>query len=352
MPRNTAVCVVAALLAALSSLVPCGTARGDTGPFDAADFPSTTPPDESSITSDLLTVGSLFIEGEYLQPPYRVHLAEDKVVVNDRTIDLPAPAVCDELETVSARDLALKAFHMLRGELRMGNVVCLFREQPFVALGSQGRRDFLNRVIGNETTEEAAARLASVLPFGLNRDVWNNFLNTVQVPHEFRERADALISEEDGRTAEAEAAYANTMRSHTFTYLLTIFGMVMAVYSTGHLLQWRPPRGTQPSQDAADDLRSVLQCLGLVVVLSALDLTWTYLASQQGRMFELNPLGSQMLSQPARMVAFKMIFTAGAVGLLFVLRHHRRAQAGAWWICLVCTMLTFRWLTFNSMFMS
>ena len=44
--------------------------------------------------------------------------------------------------------------------------------------------------------------------------------------------------------------------------------------------------------------------------------------------------------------------TGLAVGIVFALRHHRAAQVACWWACLICTLLTVRWLTLNSLFVS
>lgn len=54
----------------------------------------------------------------------------------------------------------------------------------------------------------------------------------------------------------------------------------------------------------------------------------------------------QKLSYPLTML--------GMVLTVIAFRHllsHRPAQTASWWMCLVCTVLTFRWLTFNSLMM-
>jgi hypothetical protein len=42
--------------------------------------------------------------------------------------------------------------------------------------------------------------------------------------------------------------------------------------------------------------------------------------------------------------------TIASCALLVALRKHHRAQVAAWWVCLILTVLTFRWLVLNSLF--
>lgn len=66
-------------------------------------------------------------------------------------------------------------------------------------------------------------------------------------------------------------------------------------------------------------------------------------------MREINPIGGRLIDRPEQLILFKAVMTTLAIGLLFRLRRYRRAQLAAWWSCLVLTLLTVRWLTFNSM---
>jgi hypothetical protein len=90
----------------------------------------------------------------------------------------------------------------------------------------------------------------------------------------------------------------------------------------------------------------------LIAGLSAVDLAWTVLVSQAGAMRELNPIGSQMIGDPLQLVAFKVLVTTAAVGLLYFCRQIPLARQASWWSCLVLTLVAARWLVFNSMFIS
>ena len=93
----------------------------------------------------------------------------------------------------------------------------------------------------------------------------------------------------------------------------------------------------------------MLVSLALIIALSLLDLTRTLLVSRTSLMKEVNPLGAALIDNPQALIALKTAATLFAVTHLYVLRQHRAAQQGAWWGCLVCTLLTARWLTFTSM---
>lgn len=67
-------------------------------------------------------------------------------------------------------------------------------------------------------------------------------------------------------------------------------------------------------------------------------------------MRELNPLGSRLIDDPVQLSAFKIATTLLCCTLLYALRGHATARTAAWWLCLVCTVLTFRWLVANSLF--
>jgi hypothetical protein len=141
-------------------------------------------------------------------------------------------------------------------------------------------------------------------------------------------------------------------RLRTMSYPMSILGLLLSVFAFGHVVSNKPPTRFAPVTDElSPEIRLMVnRCLLLVVALSLLDLIWTILASQANQMTELNPLGREFIQNAALLGAFKFVMTGVGVGLLFALKQHRIAQTAAWWACMILTLLTMRWLTFNSMF--
>jgi hypothetical protein len=169
-------------------------------------------------------------------------------------------------------------------------------------------------------------------------------------PAALRGRATALISSFDTAEREAMAAIAATRRINALAYPLTIVGFVVTVLAVGHLLGGRPHAGKpRDGQDNSPEMiRALNWTLALIAMMSVLDLTWTILAAQADQMRELNPFGSHLVEDPRHLVGFKVGATFPSLALLWLLRSYKRAQIAAWWICLILTVLAFRWLAFNS----
>ena len=87
----------------------------------------------------------------------------------------------------------------------------------------------------------------------------------------------------------------------------------------------------------------------LMLGMSAVDLLWTIMAGQAGVMKEINPLAAGLIQTPTSLALFKVTATAIGCGLLYSFRDRRRVQEATWWMCLVCVLVTFRWVMFDSM---
>lgn len=143
----------------------------------------------------------------------------------------------------------------------------------------------------------------------------------------------------------------SVQRMDHFAFPLSLVGMVLVVFATGQLLLNPPPKHNREDLTVRSDESSSFTNLfvTLIVAFSVLDLIWTILASHDNSMRELNPIGRHLIANPILLVCFKALTTGVAVAILLLLRRHRRVHLAAWWLCLLLTMLTARWLMFNSL---
>jgi hypothetical protein len=233
-----------------------------------------------------------------------------------------------------------------------GSVVVALPDQPLIVVGDgKGQYDLLKSLVGDQRPRVTPVSVKAYLPEA-DQTRWNAWIAGFTATADFRERALARIDMHDRAEADAITAIAATRRLNTFSYPLSVLGMVVTTLGIGHLLSHRPPVEAKSLETDASPLaiKVLSYSLLLVIVYSALDLVWTILAHQAGQMLELNPLGSRLLENPLHLIAFKAGATGMAVVLLFMLRKYRKAQLAAWWVCLVCTLLTARWLTISPMF--
>jgi hypothetical protein len=129
--------------------------------------------------------------------------------------------------------------------------------------------------------------------------------------------------------------------------------MAIVVLGFGHLLSNRPHFDESDAESVNWPKRRQIVARSLVIValLSAVDLIWTMAAANSGSMRELNPLGSEMIRNPPQLVLFKATFTGLSIGILYWLHRLPFAQTASWWCCLLMTLLTARWVVFQSMFL-
>ena len=132
------------------------------------------------------------------------------------------------------------------------------------------------------------------------------------------------------------------------SYPLTVFAMIAVVLGFGHLLSNRPVQNPE-SGDTTKSRTVVVNSLLIVALLSIVDLIWTIAATNAGTMRELNPLGSHLIEDPVRLAFFKLSVSAISIGILYALHRTTMAQVASWWCCLLLTLLTARWVVFQSM---
>jgi hypothetical protein len=187
----------------------------------------------------------------------------------------------------------------------------------------------------------------------LERQAWNQVIADFQPSPEFVSSARSSVDEVSALQDSGEKILRATLWADSISYPLTLFAMVVVVVAFGHLLSNKPCIENVDRQDAVspETRKIVMKSLLIFALLSLVDLIWTLVAGATGSMRELNPIGNEIIHSPARLIAFKLTAVSVTVALLYSLHHRPIAQVASWWSCLVLTLLTARWLTFNSMFM-
>jgi hypothetical protein len=297
-----------------------------------------------------VTEGFLFVEDRYVSLPYRVGFDENNVFINDIPLDsVVLKNLVTEKSLQNGRWLQ-QGFRRLYLHLTTGGTLVLYGDAPVLLLANTETSDLLKTLINNSALESLAnTGLAADIQLPGESSYWKKFADGFECPQELRVRVDEVLEKERAVEERNLAEIAARKLLSSSSYPLTIFGMLLVVIAFGNLLSNEAPLDIQSSESPVMD-RRVKIFLMLIAAFSVLDLIWTLLASRANALTELNPIGSQLIHNPIGLLAFKTLVTVGVIGILFVLRGHRVAQRGAWWACLICTLVTVRWLTFNSMF--
>ncbi len=309
--------------------------------------------------------GFVFLNGEFLSRPYVFRSSGNLTFVNDVMIT-------EELVTVGAarRFDADEEDYGRGGRKRIQETQQTYAEflskrfsqsrqvivafeglTPAVLSKSAGGNDLLSVLVSEEHRQTLLPEVLSFAGSTESASKWSDWITSFQPDNEFLTAAQPIVDAIDSAFQKGQARQAAIRRLENYAFPLTIAGMVMSVFAIGHLISNPPNGGRTPDEVemSQEVVRIVTRSLMLVVALSLLDLIWTLLASQAGTMRELNPVGGRLIDDPAKLILFKVAMTGLAAGLIFKLRYYRRAQLASWWACLILTLLTIRWLTFNSM---
>lgn len=324
---------------------------------DAPRPPAPRPPEPTTIET-----GFVFIDGEYVAPPYSVRRSAEGVTVNDRTAISYRPRSSEgsgdrgrERSRGSFRGWGRPPFGG-GGWLGTGEIEAALSNEDVVWFQSNRTRTLgrtgdgytlLKKVLGEEDEVDLER-------FGSLGDEIVEALNVGSFPSELLAGARTQVDRlEDAWEAERIAAEAQSWLDR-LNFPLTMIGMLCAAAAIGHLLVGWPQLARDQDDPERTGLgrRILLRSVAFVVVFSALDLVWTILASRAGTMLELNPIAARFVSDPATLALFKVTATLIGAGLLVGLRQHRVAQMASCWLCLVTTLLTCRWLTYGSLFTS
>lgn len=299
----------------------------------------------------LIDDGFVFLDGEYLSPPYIVSHQGSNVFINGQPIETvrsDRKASRDPSDSEAAEKSLRRLRREIEDSLYADGIVVAFSGQTVSTLHGSGACDLLKALTDDGIRSDLLAGSLSWVDANIHYPAWRSWIIGFKCSSELAGRAEKVLNDHDRIYQKNLGEIAAKRTLEAVVYPFTVLGMVLCVFSTGHLLSSKPsgdPRASSPQIWS-----TVGRSLVLVIALSSLDVIWTILISRTGAMKELNPLGSALIEDPFLLVAFKAATTFGAVGILLSLRHHTVARAGSWWACLICTLLMMRWLTFNSMF--
>ncbi len=269
--------------------------------------------------------GYVFVDQQYLSPPYIIRTEDTKLLVNDIAVA--------EVDATDAINSAMD----LRRHLQEGAVLIATQGGPIDALPLFDKgQQFLCRLVEKQPQEFSISRTSFV-----TKDWERNF----NPPPELVGRARYTLA----AINEAESIREGMRQRRTWTLALTILGIVVAVAAGGHLLvSWPALQSFETPSAPKTVVWSALFITGVIV----LDILWTALTQRIGLVNEVNIFAESVASEPTHLWVLKMVATFVGVGMLLAYRQHKSVQYGAWCICLFSVMLTCRWLTLNWLFLA
>jgi hypothetical protein len=314
--------------------------------------------------------GYVLLNGRYQPPPYVIAQRGHDLLINDHLISVEGFA------KRSRGDQGPEEYSADRPKRRRGtdqrNLITrverhldnddllIVVEDELVAFLPEPRGWIVFDILLSDAPAERKSQLLVDEEFErIESEQWARIVQSFEPTPELTQRVLPLVEKYKAAVEVSEAAHRRLVASAFFLskpvrYVATVAVLVVVVMAMGNLLNYRPEnRGRWRDIDgSADSMAMVVRNVVLLVVFGAIDLLLTLTAQQAGGFLELNPLGGRLLESPLLLATFKMTSLLAACLILVSLRRYRGAQIASWWMCLACTVLTFRWLTYNSLFLT
>jgi hypothetical protein len=314
--------------------------------------------------------GFVIFKGEYLPPPYVLARRGDDLLINGRVVP-SEPFARRSREPGMGRegrfgergprreDGPAMMFRRIERQLNE-NALLIVVDDEFAGFRDEWSATYILRVLLSDApTQEKVESLLSEGVEWIGSAQWRDIVETFKPAPGLFERIRSLAEQQERIEAQNTAASDHFMsgaifRSKAVTYGLTVLAMGLAVIAVGTLLNHRPNTNApwREFDTAGDGVPMVMRNVILLAALGLFDLVLTLVAQQAGGFFEMNPLGGKLLANPVLLAVFKVTSLLIACAILVVLRRYRGAQLASWWLCLIATFLAFRWLTYNSLFLT
>ncbi|MHC4179099.1 MAG: DUF5658 family protein [Planctomycetota bacterium] len=316
------------------------------------------------VEGQAINSGYVILGGRYLSPPYVVGHRGEEVYINGHRI--PAESLREERPGglgypdpwgPPARRLRRwqhgGAFIMARVERWLINDgLFIGWDDDTADLVDPGcATEVLGILLSGEAKQAKVESLMGIALERISTASWTGLVETFEPAAELRQR---IRKHRESMAALQRPAPPAISGSSSLIYGVNVAGLALAVVAFGTLLNHRPKRLAcwHEIGGSADGVTLVLRNIVLVVLLSVFDLACTLIAQRSGGFWELNPLGNSLMANPVALVTFKLALLAGSAAILVTFRRRCAAQIASWWLCLLCTILTLRWATYNSIFLT
>jgi hypothetical protein len=301
--------------------------------------------------------GFVIVKGQYLLPPYAIARRGDDLLVNDHLIatgTVPGAHRGHGLRGPGGR----RRFLQFKKRLNGNALLIVLDDGTAGFLVGADAALILEILLSGAPSKTKVQALNGEEVGWIEPAQWARIVETFEPTPELIERVRPLAEKHRAIVEASIASHERLMsgavfRSKSIRYAATIAAMMLAAIAVGTLLNHRPNTNARwrDVDHAGDGVPMVVRNVVLLVLLGLFDLVLTLAAQEAGGFLELNPLSSQVGHNPVLLAALKTTSLLIACSILVMLRRYRGAQVASWWLCLVCTILAFRWLTYSSMFL-
>ena len=305
--------------------------------------------DDSAIRGVSIDSGAVVVRGRMLQAPYVVSRSHGHVMINGETISESPGSSTDAAHQLMAR---------VERELFDDKWVMIFNTDVIACVSDEAGMTLIGKLARAGTlSEKIKLVMESSLEgvYGVTTAEWQTALQDFQpddrIIQQFGEYENSLGSVDENPEDFSNSQLQVYDPTRTM-YGLSVVGMLLIALSAGTLLGNPPKESRKWSRVVRSPrtLTAMQRCLLLIAAYSLFDLTATLLALRTGHIEELNPLGVGLILAPTALAVFKISATCLGTGLLWRLKNYHGAQVASWWLCMVLTLVTVRWVTVQSLF--
>lgn len=292
--------------------------------------------------------GTVVLRGQLLESPYVVSRTDTLVLINGQVVAAASDLVPNPRELMAR----------IERQLLSGNCVMAFGENIVASIDDEGCMNLIGTLAAADSLHRKIELIVHADLQGVEQVTtaeWRTALKEFVPDESLTEQYLEYESEMESIDAVAEDEADAGLQVHDSTrtmYGLSVVGMLLIALSAGTLLGNPPKNSGSWSRivNSPRTLTAMQRCLVLIAAYSLFDLVATLLALKTGYVEEINPLGVGLILAPAALAAFKVSATCLGTGLLWRLKNYHGAQVASWWLCMILTLVTVRWVTVQSLF--